>query len=355
MQDLLHYPLRPYVAPFLRAHLPLLQSELLQLSRLMNQPLGHLIRQQPAYVLEPLPANRSFVTSQLSSHVFTALSAELEQLCGKSSHQAALPMQTQANHSAHPPTTAQSGSNPFKRRYSPDFHLQSLNASSLSPPLKIPAKHTSIPVSSTSTTNSLNSSSLHAQLTQARAAMLEELMTNGYQAQVAQQTNLVNQQLNQQFAAAHKVRLAQATLPTLPPLNVTGSSSFYSTIGTPSPSTIAHKTNLMTSERMVLSDRYDQPSHLTQNPTKAQIVSQTNGHHGSPFVRNGIGRESCMAGSKLSASSFGDFVSRASGATRRENSRASPDVSQRDNEDEWRNIYTVSLTFKLLLMKSLKI
>jgi hypothetical protein len=362
MQDLLHYPLRSYVAPFLRGHLPLLQSELLQLSRLMNQPLSHLIRQQPAYVLEPLPVNRSFGSSALSSHVFTALSAEIEQLCSEPSlqHSSMAPQSTLLQ----PLSASQSNPNPLKRRFSPDLHHQSLKLAPQSPPSKVAAKHSSIPVSSTSA--SLNTSSLHAHLTQARAAMLEELMTNGYQAQVAQQLNLVNQQLNQQIAAAHKARLAQATLPTLPPLNVTGNSSFYSNGGASSP----HKPIQLSLDRVAMIDRYEkefmvypnsmhQSSIMSQHPTQSQIVSQTNGNRGSsqpsPFVRNGIGRESCLPGTKLSSvpvsNAYGEFVNRPT-ITRRETARTSPVIAQRDNEDEWRNIYTVSTTTTFCVSRS---
>lgn len=378
MQDLLHYPLRPYVLPFLRGHLPLLQSELAQLASRTSASVGVFVRQNPGLVLDPVsPHNggqmhghqlmRPLPGGQRSLNAISALSAELEQLCQESGS-------TPAS-SAAPAHSAQA--NPLKRRYSPDLqahgqqHGARRQAHPHSPPAKVPAK----PIGQSHAQSQLNQqhSLHHAQLTQARAAMLEELMTNGYQSQMAQQLNLVNQQLNAQIAQAQKARLGltlpgplSSLQPPLPPTSGIGSSFGY--YADPlSPGRLAGNKQL-TLDRLALLERYEKELMLQPNGPPMQTLQppvSSAQPMPSPFVRNGLGRESCMA------PSYHEYQGRREQQGQLQQHQQSQQLQQqkqqmqqqqqlqqsrlqalspvpagpagRENEEEWKNIYTVRI------------
>ncbi|XP_064467075.1 protein CBFA2T1-like isoform X2 [Ornithodoros turicata] len=54
IQEITNYPLRPFVVPFLKSHLPLLQAELLHFARVAKQSPAQYLRQHETLVLDPL-------------------------------------------------------------------------------------------------------------------------------------------------------------------------------------------------------------------------------------------------------------------------------------------------------------
>ncbi|RWS15283.1 protein CBFA2T1-like protein [Dinothrombium tinctorium] len=65
IQELTHYPLRPYVVPFLKIHLPILQNELIHFSRLFKLSVSQYIKQHESMILETMPAASSnFVSGE---------------------------------------------------------------------------------------------------------------------------------------------------------------------------------------------------------------------------------------------------------------------------------------------------
>ncbi|RWS28718.1 protein CBFA2T1-like protein [Leptotrombidium deliense] len=59
IQEVTHYPLRPYVVPFLKLHLPALQNEILHVSRLSKMTPAQYIRQNESFILDVFPQNNS--------------------------------------------------------------------------------------------------------------------------------------------------------------------------------------------------------------------------------------------------------------------------------------------------------
>lgn len=54
VQEITNYPLRPFVVPFLKSHLPLLQAELVHFARVAKQTPTQYLRQHETLVLDPL-------------------------------------------------------------------------------------------------------------------------------------------------------------------------------------------------------------------------------------------------------------------------------------------------------------
>lgn len=54
VQEATSYPLRPFVVPFLRANLPLMQAELMALARAVKQNPQQYLRANETFLLDPL-------------------------------------------------------------------------------------------------------------------------------------------------------------------------------------------------------------------------------------------------------------------------------------------------------------
>ena len=52
IQEITNYPLRPYVIPFLKLHLPVLQTDVVHLSRLAKTSPGQYLREHESLILD---------------------------------------------------------------------------------------------------------------------------------------------------------------------------------------------------------------------------------------------------------------------------------------------------------------
>lgn len=237
IQELINYPLRSHVISFIRSFLPGFQVELAQIARVSKQNLAQLVKHNELLFLE---INSSNSLVDLDELLFTTTSSssagshqhkrrfspdfliDSENLnltpSGKRFHS------LQHRSTASPPTSklagnSATGNGSINQALAAVVGQQATNISTSKASMSNNSSVTSTAMNCALTASGLNSSGLnsanltnpsilHNHLTQARQAMLEELMANRYyQSPIQQQFNLINQHLNQQIAHGSNPKL----------------------------------------------------------------------------------------------------------------------------------------------------